>query len=194
MSFIDGATEVPAETFAGAHPSGWRRLLPFTRSWVTTGLSPGSPLRRRLFTWILWYLSFIYSGCGAHLGAGAAKIHVVLCNHGVERMILQLYVRLPSRSSVLHALCNTLSIKILRFLKLSPHLPGGMFFHRTWQVNFVATYWLSTESLFYNPPSCPKLTWPRQELGLVRSGAAQFAAWVPPPAADVIWINRIHHT
>ena len=38
MSFIDGATEVPAETFAGAHPSGWRRLLPFTRSWVTTGL------------------------------------------------------------------------------------------------------------------------------------------------------------
>ena len=38
MSFIDGATEVPAATFAGAHPSGWRRLLPFTRSWVTTGL------------------------------------------------------------------------------------------------------------------------------------------------------------
>ena len=38
MSFIAGAAEVPAETFAGAHPSGWRRLLPFTRSWVTTGL------------------------------------------------------------------------------------------------------------------------------------------------------------
>ena len=38
VSFIDGAAEVPAETFAGAHPSGWRRLLPFTRSWVTTGL------------------------------------------------------------------------------------------------------------------------------------------------------------
>ena len=30
--------EVPAETFAGAHPSGCRRHLPFTRSWVTTGL------------------------------------------------------------------------------------------------------------------------------------------------------------
>ena len=30
--------EVPAETFAVAHPSGWRRHLPFTRSWVTTGL------------------------------------------------------------------------------------------------------------------------------------------------------------
>ena len=92
------------------------------------GSPPGPPLRLRLFTWILWYLSFIYSGCGAHLGAGVAKIHVVLCNHGVERMILQLYVRLPGGSSVLHALCNTLSIKILRFLKLSPHLPGGMFF------------------------------------------------------------------
>ena len=38
MSFIAGAAEVTAETFAGAHPSGWRRLLPFTRSWVTTGL------------------------------------------------------------------------------------------------------------------------------------------------------------
>ena len=30
--------EVPAATFAGAHPSGCRRHLPFTRSWVTTGL------------------------------------------------------------------------------------------------------------------------------------------------------------
>ena len=29
--------EVTAETFAGAHPSGWRRHLPFTGSWVTTG-------------------------------------------------------------------------------------------------------------------------------------------------------------
>ena len=36
-------TEVPAETFAGAHPSGCRRHLPFTRSWVTTGLLPGPP-------------------------------------------------------------------------------------------------------------------------------------------------------
>ena len=30
--------EVTAETFARAHPSGWRRHLPFTGSWVTTGL------------------------------------------------------------------------------------------------------------------------------------------------------------
>ena len=30
--------EVPAATFAVAHPSGCRRLLPYTRSWVTTGL------------------------------------------------------------------------------------------------------------------------------------------------------------
>ena len=30
--------EVPVETFAVAHPSGCRRHLPFTRSWVTTGL------------------------------------------------------------------------------------------------------------------------------------------------------------
>ena len=30
--------EVPTETFARAHPSGCRRHLPFTRSWVTTGL------------------------------------------------------------------------------------------------------------------------------------------------------------
>ena len=30
--------EVPAETFAGDHPSSCRRLLPFTRSWVTTAL------------------------------------------------------------------------------------------------------------------------------------------------------------
>ena len=30
--------EVPTETFAVAHPSGCRRHLPFTRSWVTTGL------------------------------------------------------------------------------------------------------------------------------------------------------------
>ena len=30
-------------TFAVAHPSGCRRHLPFTRSWVTTGLLPGPP-------------------------------------------------------------------------------------------------------------------------------------------------------
>ena len=30
--------EVTSETFAVAHPSGWRRHLPFTGSWVTTGL------------------------------------------------------------------------------------------------------------------------------------------------------------
>ena len=35
---IAGGREVPAETFAVAHPSGCRRHLPFTRSWVTTGL------------------------------------------------------------------------------------------------------------------------------------------------------------
>ena len=45
-------TEVPAETFAGAHPSGCRRHLPFTGSWVTTGLRRN--LRPPLIvTWIL---------------------------------------------------------------------------------------------------------------------------------------------
>ena len=36
-------TEVPAETFAGAHPSQ-RSWVPFTRSWVTTGLPPEPPV------------------------------------------------------------------------------------------------------------------------------------------------------
>ena len=36
--------EVPAATFAGAHPSGCRRPLPFTGSWVTTGLPPEPPV------------------------------------------------------------------------------------------------------------------------------------------------------
>ena len=40
---IAGGREVPAETFAGAHPSGWRRHLPFTGSWVTTGLRRDLP-------------------------------------------------------------------------------------------------------------------------------------------------------
>ena len=40
---IAGGREVPAETFAGAHPSGWRRHLPFTGSWVTTGLRQDLP-------------------------------------------------------------------------------------------------------------------------------------------------------
>ena len=40
---IAGGREVPAETFAGAHPSGWRRHLPFTGSWVTTGLRRDFP-------------------------------------------------------------------------------------------------------------------------------------------------------
>ena len=44
--------EVPAATFAVAHPSGCRRHLPFTGSWVTTGLRRNlqSPL---IVTWIL---------------------------------------------------------------------------------------------------------------------------------------------
>ena len=42
----------------------------------------------------------IYSGCGAHLVADGAKIRVVLCNHGVEQLILQLYVRLAGGGSV----------------------------------------------------------------------------------------------
>ena len=48
MVTVDGdyyrrRSEVPAATFAVAHPSGCRRHLPFTGSWVTTGLLPGPP-------------------------------------------------------------------------------------------------------------------------------------------------------
>ena len=44
--------EVPAATFAVAHPSGCRRSLPFTGSWVTTCLRRN--LRPPLIvTWIL---------------------------------------------------------------------------------------------------------------------------------------------
>ena len=45
-------TEVPAETFAGAHPSGWRRHLPFTESWVTMGLRRGLLPPPLNVTWI----------------------------------------------------------------------------------------------------------------------------------------------
>ena len=51
------------------------------------------------------------------VGAGGAKIHVVLCNHGVERPILQLYVRLPGGGlSVTYTLQHTSNQGITHYL------------------------------------------------------------------------------
>ena len=53
--------EVPAATFAVAHPSGCRRHLPFTRSWVTTGLH--RDLRPPLI--VMWMSGVL---CGRYFG------------------------------------------------------------------------------------------------------------------------------
>ena len=50
-SYVSGAAGGPDGDLRFAHPSGWRRHLPFTRSWVTTGLRRDLPLRLRKDTW-----------------------------------------------------------------------------------------------------------------------------------------------